>query len=92
MPASRKPKQSKPKQTSASPIFDSPAIRQHLRRELERYIPQSKIEERIEDRITQCKAQQLDPLEWAYCECYEEVNFKMACYFKWEKVYDNRRS
>lgn len=63
----------------------SDPIYNYLKEELCRYVPASRLEDRIEDRLTECAAKGYNPLDWAYCENTETVNFKTSTYFHWEK-------
>ena len=58
---------------------------EYIRKELIRYVPTTQLANRIEDRLTECRAKGLNPLEWVYCESTETVNYKTATYFHWEK-------
>ena len=59
---------------------------QYIKNELDRYIPATQLTFRAEDRLMECIAKRQNPFEWVYCEVYEEINFKKAVYFRWEKL------
>ena len=65
---------------------DTAAALHYIKSELDRYVPSTQLTFRAEDRLMECIAKRQNPFEWVYCEVYEEINFKKAVYFRWEKL------